>query len=141
MALRTARRSNPYLFGDTTGGVTLTAAFSGNEISFPTEMYTGMTMYIEYTPAENGVSLNIQTEGGPEVSDFYPDSNERDQGDGATDILRWRGDVAGLVKDTAYKRKYRVPMDSSFTRISVKELGVVSDYGVITIKGEFRIPR
>jgi len=141
MALRTARRSNPYLFGDTTGGVTLTAAFSGNEISFPTEMYSGMTVYIEYTPAESGASFGIQVEGGPEISDFYPDSNEMDQGDGATNLLTWRGDVAGPVKDTAYRRKYRVPMNSSFTRISVKELDVITDYGIVTVKGEFRIPR
>ena len=141
MPLRTARRSDPYIFGDVTGGVELTAAYAGNEDSFPTEMYRGMTLYIDYTPAESGAVLNVQVEGGPEVADFYPDSNERDQGDGATDILAWRGDVTGTVKDTAYRRKFRVPMDSSFTRISIKESGVAIDFGVVTIKGEFRIPR
>jgi len=138
MPLRTAKRSTPFIIGDSIAGATLTADFSDNAVYFPAEMYKGMKIYVNYTPAQNARNCIIQVEFGPEEGDFYIDTIVRNSSDGDSDILSWTGTIAGTTASTDYKRVYRVPVDSSYIRVSVKEDGVTG-FGTITIKGEFKI--
>lgn len=140
MPLRTATRSTPYIIGSSVSPETLTADFSDNAVSFPTEMYDGMKVYISYIPAENARNCSIQVEFGPESSDFYVDSTEKATSTGETDLLQWIGTVEGTTLGTEYKRAYRVPVDSSYVRISVREDGV-ANFGTVEVKGEFKISR
>ncbi len=138
MALRTAKRSTTYIIGSATADATLTADFADNTISFPSEMYAGMKLYIAYTPDQNARNCTIQVEFGPEVNDFYIDSVESQTGTGEANILNWLGTVEGASAGTTYKRTYRVPVDSRYIRVSVKEDGG-ANFGAVTIKGEFKI--
>jgi len=138
MPLRTAKRSTTYVIGSAASTATLTADFADNTLSFPTEMYSGMKLYIAYTPDENARNCTIQVEFGPELGDYYVDSVEKHTSTGESNLLEWLGTIEGVTGGTTYKRVYRIPVDSSYVRVSVKEDGA-ANFGVVTIKGEFRI--
>jgi hypothetical protein len=138
MPLRTAKQSTTYIIGEDGAAVTLTAAFSGNVVSFPTEMYDGMKLYIDYTPAQNGRECTIQAEYSPDGTNYYIDTVESQESTGNSDLLSWQGTVIGATASTSYKRAYRVPVDSSYVRISVKEDGVAT-FGTAVIQAEFKI--
>jgi len=140
MPLRTAKRSTPYIIGTSIVAETLTADFSDNAVYFPTEMYSGMKLYINYIPAQDARNCTVQVEFGPTGTDFFVDSTEKATATGDTNLLEWTGTIAGVTSGIAYKRAYRVPVDSSFVRISVEEDGVAT-FGAVTIQGEFKISR
>jgi hypothetical protein len=138
MALRTAKKSTPYIIGTNILSSTLTADYSDNAVSFPTEMYRGMKLYVSYTPAANTRVMSIQVEYSPDGSDWYVESLEAQASTGVGNLLENTQTIEGAALATEYKRAYRVPIDSRFVRVSVKEDGG-APFGAVTIQGDFKI--
>lgn len=138
MPLRTARKSTPYIIGTSILSSTLTIDYADNAVSFPTEMYRGMKLYVSYTPADNLRTMSIQIEYSPDGSDWYTESVEAQASSGVGNLLVWTGTIEGTTLGTEYKRAYRVPVDSRYVRVSVKEDGA-ANFGAVTIQGDFKI--
>ncbi len=141
MPLRTSVRSTSFIIGTTlTAPATLTSLYTDNQVSFPTEMYDGMKLYVNYTPAEPAAKCTIQVEYSPDGITYFPESTEEQEVSGEVTLLTWRANLDGVTPGVSYKRAYRVPVDSSFVRLSAKE-AASSDFGTVGIQGEFKINR
>lgn len=138
MALRTYKQDTDYIIGSAAAGSTLTTSYGDNQVSFPTEMYNGMRLYVSYTPGADNRTATLQVEFGPDSSSFFPDTTEQDQSSGEVKLLTWRAQIIGATNGTEEVRSYRVPVDSSFVRISIKEDGS-ADFGTVSVRGEFKI--
>lgn len=133
MPLRFARQSSSYIFGDATTAATLTAAYSGNQESFPTPEFDQAIVYVEYTPAQNARNCFLQVEGGPSSTDFFPKTALLDAETGTSTLLDHIGKIEGATASTTYKKRWEIPIADKFVRISAKEDGL-SNFGTIKVQ-------
>ena len=133
MPLRYAKQSTSYIIGDADTASTLTAAYSGNQVSFPTPEFDRAVLYVEYTPAESARNLSIQVEGAAIDGDFFPKTALLDAETGISTLLDHIGKLEGTTGSTTYKKRWEVPISDKFLRISAKEDGS-SNFGTVKVQ-------
>jgi hypothetical protein len=131
--LRFAKQSTPYIIGSSDSAATLTAAYSGNQISFPTPEFDRAILYVEYTPAQSARQMFIQVEGAPTSTDFFPKTALLDDQTGQSTLLDHIGVLDGTTGSTTYKKRWEVPISDKFLRISAKEDGS-SGFGTVKVQ-------
>ena len=137
MALKTVRQSTTYIIGTDTVPVTLTTAYSGNQISFPVPGYDYAVIYASYVPGANGNTCSIQVEGSPDDTNYYPKTTLLDSDTGTSTLLDHIGQIPGASTAVTYKKRWIIPIDDRYVRISAKEDNAAG--GTLTIQMLIRI--
>ena len=133
MPLRYASQSTSYLIGDADTASTLTAAYTGNQESFPTPEFDRMIVYVTYVPTESARNLSIQVEGSPEGTTYFPKTALLDAETGVSTLLDHIGTLEGTTGGTTYKKRWEIPISDKFLRVSVKEDGS-SNFGTVKVQ-------
>lgn len=125
-----------YVIGSETSAATLTASYADNIENITTKSKGQLQIYIEYTPAENGNYCKLQLERGPSASDFYKFIHIQSTSGTEEWIAKEVEVPKGLTTalGTAYKYAGSIPIADKYIRLSVKEVGVSSVFGTITVR-------
>lgn len=132
MSLDYPIQPSDWLIGTDSATETLTAAYSGNTVSFRIGGMSQLVLGIIYTPAENGRIISIKVEVSFDGSNFFYLTTE-DRAEGTITIhLREPESFTGTTASTAYPFTRSYPVAHKWARVSVKEDGS-ANFGTVKL--------
>ena len=132
MALLYTKKPGTYVIGSDTAEATLSADYADNALGITGLNASQLMLYVAYTPADNGRSLFIQMEGGPEPSDLYKFMyTDLSTGVEKADFKITQFPLTTVtVAETTYKKRFSEPIADQYLRLSFKEDGT-GDFGTL----------
>lgn len=129
----------PNLIGTPSAPVTLTAAYSGNIVSFVAGNLKVIILYVFYVPAQSSRTLYVQVEGSANNSNWAKKIIflETDTS-GESTMLGHIAKLEGTTGGETYSARYVITVADPFVRIAVKESGA-ANFGTAFVQaaGEF----
>ena len=121
--------------GTTRTSATLTAAYTGNTKTFATGGISKINFSILYTTGsgESSNSIEVKVESSPDRINFYQIPNETVSG-GTSTLTQREFTFVGDSAATAYSLSLPLDVQDKYFKVSLKESGVVTNYGTIYVE-------
>ena len=121
--------------GTTRTSATLTAAYTGNTKTFASGAISKINLSILYTTGsgETSNSIEVKVESSPDGTNFYQIPNETVSA-GTSTLTQREFTFVGGSAATAYSLSLPLDVQDKYLKISLKESGVVTNYGTIYVE-------